>query len=71
MLANDPAAADPVCIKSPQHHLVEQAVAQAGRNAPDGPGAGKSPREHPLVFREPAASRRLAEEAAMRAKALI
>ncbi|CAN5413191.1 pyrroloquinoline quinone biosynthesis protein PqqE [soil metagenome] len=71
MLANDPAAADPVCIKSPQHHLVEQAVAQAGRNAPDGPGAGSSLREHPLVFREPAASRRLSQAAAAPAKLLV
>jgi pyrroloquinoline quinone biosynthesis protein E len=53
MLANDPAAADPVCVKSPQHHLVEEAVARAG--------SATTPRiaEHPLVFREPANSRRL------------
>ena len=53
MLANDPAAADPVCVKSPQNHLVQEAVARA---------AGIVPArvvEHPLVFREPANSRRL------------
>jgi len=54
LLAQDPAAADPACIKSPHHHLVEEAVLRAER-APE-------PRvtEHPLVFRDPANSRRLA-----------
>jgi pyrroloquinoline quinone biosynthesis protein E len=57
MIANDPAAADPVCVKSPHHALVEEAVAQAGRSAP-------GVVEHPLVFRDPANSRRLASPAA-------
>jgi PqqA peptide cyclase len=53
MLAQDPAAADPVCHKSPQHQLVADAVARAE--------AGATVRtEHPLVFRDPANSRRLA-----------
>lgn len=54
MLAQDPAAADPVCPKSPQHHVVQEAIERAERGA-------ASPRvvEHPLVFRDPAASRRL------------
>ena len=53
LLANDPAAADPVCVKSPQHHLVTEAVARAGAIAP------ARVTEQPLVFREPANSRRL------------
>ncbi len=53
MLAQDPAAADPVCVKSPQHHRVAEAVARA-----DVAGAVRT--EHPLVFRDPANSRRLA-----------
>jgi pyrroloquinoline quinone biosynthesis protein E len=52
LLAQDPAAADPVCIKSPLHGRVLDAVARA-----------EAPRpavEHPLVFRDPVQSRRLA-----------
>lgn len=58
MLANDPAAADPVCVKSPHHHLVTEAVRQAAE-------AASAPRvvEHPLVFRDPANSRRLSAQA--------
>ena len=50
LLAQDAAAADPVCRFSPQHDLVQAAVAQAGST---------TVREHPLVFRDPAQSRRL------------
>jgi pyrroloquinoline quinone biosynthesis protein E len=50
MIANDPAAADPVCRFSPDHDLVEHAVAAA---------ATLSATEHPLVFRDPTNSRRL------------
>ena len=53
LIANDPSAADPVCGKSPHHALVLEAVARAGTAAP------ASLREHPLVFRDPANSRRL------------
>lgn len=54
LLAQDPAAADPVCAKSPVHHRVAEAVARAeARDA-------AAPVEHPLVFRDPASSRRLA-----------
>jgi pyrroloquinoline quinone biosynthesis protein E len=53
MLAQDPAAADPVCVKSPHHHRVAEAVARADV-------AGVPRTEHPLVFRDPASSRRLA-----------
>ncbi|SFL95858.1 pyrroloquinoline quinone biosynthesis protein PqqE [Variovorax sp. OV329] len=55
LLAQDPALADPVCIKSPHHHLVEEAVSQAEAAAPLARVT-----EHPLVFRDPANSRRLA-----------
>lgn len=44
LLANDPDAADPVCPKSPHHHLVEAAVLEAE----SGRGAAK-----PLIFRDP------------------
>ena len=54
MLAQDAAAADPVCRKSPHHDKVLAAVAQAE--------AGVT--EHPLVFRDPKESRRLVAEAA-------
>ncbi|WP_428311790.1 pyrroloquinoline quinone biosynthesis protein PqqE [Hydrocarboniphaga sp.] len=50
MLAQDPAAADPVCDKSSQHHLVLDAIAAAGTPASI---------EKPLVFRGPKESRRL------------
>lgn len=42
LLANDPAAADPVCSKSPHHHVVVEAVELAQRPRPI---------EKPLVFR--------------------
>jgi pyrroloquinoline quinone biosynthesis protein E len=54
MLAQDAAAADPVCRLSPQHPLVRAAVAKA-ESAAAIPGTT----EHPLVFRDPANSRRL------------
>ena len=50
LLAQDPAAADPVCVKSPQHQVVVDALASA---------AIARPTEHPLVFRDPKNSRRL------------
>ena len=51
LIAQDAEAADPVCAKSPHHAQVLEAVARAERG---------SVAEHPLVFRDPAASRRLA-----------
>lgn len=51
MLAGDAAAADPVCSKSPQHAVVEAAVAFAHSGTPP---------EQPLIFRSPQESRRLA-----------
>ena len=56
MLAQDPAAADPVCPKSPHHGVVAQALARAEQ-----PGGGVV--ERPLVFRDAATSRRLAQAA--------
>ena len=54
LIAQDPAAADPVCPKSPHHGRVQQAVSQAEQ------AATTRVTEHPLVFRDPANSRRLA-----------
>jgi len=53
LIANDPAAADPVCVKSPQHGQVLEAVARAESGAPS------VLREQPIVFRDAANSRRL------------
>lgn len=58
LIANDPAAADPVCVKSPHHAKVLEAVERAEQ------ASAARVVEHPLVFREPAASRRLAAAAA-------
>ena len=55
MLANDPAAADPVCVKSPHHALVVEAVERAEA----GVAAVGVTTEHPLVFRDPKNSRKL------------
>ncbi len=55
LLAQDAAAADPVCSKSPHHGLVQQAVMKAEQ------AAAVRVTQHPLVFREPANSRRLAK----------
>ena len=52
MLAGDPAAADPVCDKSPHHGKVVQAVEQA--SDPGWKGGAK-----PLIFRDPRRSREL------------
>lgn len=54
MLAGDPAAADPVCDKSPHHDKVLAAVDKA--NAPGWQGGAK-----PLVFRHPQQSRTLGQ----------
>jgi len=53
MLANDPAAADPVCDKSPHRAKVDDAIAKA--QLPD----AEQTIDHPLIFRDPAESRRL------------
>lgn len=54
LIAQDAEAADPVCRLSPHHALVVEAVDQAER------AAATRVTEHPLVFRDPAESRRLA-----------
>ena len=51
LLAQDPAAADPVCAKSPHHHVIEQAVSSAQRAAAV---------ERPLIFRHRENSMQLA-----------
>lgn len=61
LIAHDPAAADPVCRFSPHHGEVVAAVEQAEADAAAGGGVARV-REQPIVFREPAASRRLAAE---------
>ncbi|WP_051241415.1 pyrroloquinoline quinone biosynthesis protein PqqE [Azohydromonas australica] len=53
LIARDAEAADPVCAKSPHHHLVQEAVQRAESGAP------APVREQPLVFRDPGNSRRL------------
>jgi PqqA peptide cyclase len=55
LIAQDAQAADPVCRKSPHHAKVIQAVERAES------AASKCVTEHPLVFRDPANSRRLAK----------
>ena len=51
MLANDAAAADPVCDKSPHHSVVTDAVVAAQHSRAN---------EHPLIFRDAKASKALA-----------
>ena len=53
LMTGDAANADPVCDKSPHHHLVEEAVARAGRTSPD-----RTRTEKPvLIFRDARNSR--------------
>lgn len=56
LLTGDPAAADPVCDKSPDRHIVDAAI-QTAQNS-----ALVQGNEQPLVFRDPKESRRLAAE---------
>jgi pyrroloquinoline quinone biosynthesis protein E len=54
MLTGDPAMADPVCTKSPDRHLVDEAI-QRGRDE-----ANKTAQEaKPLVFRNPKNSKEI------------
>jgi PqqA peptide cyclase len=55
LIAQDAEVADPVCRKSPHHAKVLEAVERAELSAASGVT------EHPLVFRDPANSRRLAK----------
>jgi PqqA peptide cyclase len=65
LLAQDAAAADPVCAKSPDHHRVVEAVERAAARDPS------APVEHPLVFRDPANSRRLSANSRRLSAALV
>ncbi|MDT0619440.1 pyrroloquinoline quinone biosynthesis protein PqqE [Salinisphaera sp. P385] len=53
MLTGDMYAADPVCSKSPDHHVVTDAVARANERDPQEAAA------QPLIFRNPKNSKRL------------
>ena len=53
LVAQDPTLADPACRKSPEHHRIEAAVAQAEQ---------PMVRESPLVFRDPVNSRTLSRQ---------
>jgi len=57
LIAHDPAAADPVCVKSPHHGDVVEAVRRAEMGQPG------IVREQPLVFRDPKNSRALTSPA--------
>lgn len=58
LLTGDAAATDPVCSKSPQHHVVKLAIDQARDTQLE-----KKQTEHPLVFRTDKNSRQLTNEA--------
>ena len=66
MLTGDPAAADPVCAFSPHHDKVTEAVAAAEAATSADPAARVV--EHPLVFRDRASSRRLADDGRLAAR---
>ena len=53
MLTGDMYATDPVCAKSPEHHLVTDAVERANEQPVEAPTA------QPIVFRNPKNSKRL------------
>ena len=56
MMTGDPAAADPVCDKSPEHHKIQACVEQAQQ-----PQLHQL-NEQPLVFRDPKSSQKLDDE---------
>lgn len=62
LLAHDPTVADPVCVKSPHHGLVLEAVERAEASPASDVGAVTT--EHPLIFRDPKNSRRLSSPSA-------
>ncbi|NJD36669.1 MAG: pyrroloquinoline quinone biosynthesis protein PqqE [Betaproteobacteria bacterium] len=63
LLSQDPDVADPVCPKSPHHHLVEKILSEAETHAASGVDAaapwGAGQNVHPLIFRGPQESRSL------------
>ncbi len=54
MLTGDPTNTDPVCSKSPQHHLIEEALEQGRLEA-----AKPTIDQKPLVFRNPKNSKQI------------
>jgi pyrroloquinoline quinone biosynthesis protein E len=54
LMTGDPANADPVCAKSPHHHLVDEAITQATMQA-----ASQGADTQPLLFRNPQNSKLL------------
>jgi len=54
MLTGDPTNTDPVCSKSPNHHLIEDALEQGRLEA-----AKPQPEQKPLVFRNPKNSKQI------------
>jgi pyrroloquinoline quinone biosynthesis protein E len=54
MLTGDAANADPVCDKSPHHHVITDVIDRVGRIA-----AGKEAAERPILFRNPKNSKAL------------
>jgi pyrroloquinoline quinone biosynthesis protein E len=58
LLTGDAAATDPVCSKSPKHHIVKQVINEAALINK----SGQPPQtEHPLVFRTDKNSRLLSD----------
>jgi pyrroloquinoline quinone biosynthesis protein E len=57
MLTGDAANADPVCHKSPHHHLITEVIDRETRIA-----ASKQATERPIVYRNPKNSKSLAEQ---------
>ena len=55
LLTGDPAATDPVCTKSPNHHVVKLAISEAAAVA-----NADASKEFPLIFRTDANSKRFA-----------
>ena len=53
LLTGDPAATDPVCAKSPNHHVVKLAISGAAASA-----KAETSKEFPLIFRTDANSKR-------------
>jgi pyrroloquinoline quinone biosynthesis protein E len=57
MLTGDATNADPVCDKSPQHHLITDVIDKVGRIA-----AKKDEAPKPMVFRNPKTSKALTKD---------
>ncbi len=57
LMTGDATNADPVCDKSPHHHLVLEAVARAERAQVAGPGVTRPDETRVLIFRDARNSR--------------